>query len=298
MNEEDPDDMSIQVTAFDDEETIEDPTLSVEKERAASFHVPAAIVQPPLPSSYTAGIRKEDDVVHQFREQMLKLPREARNLFAGGMAGMLAKTIVAPFDRIKILYQVSSAEFHIHKVPQIAWRIFQEEGFAALWKGNMATLIRVFPYSGIQFMVFDRCKTFLLREQELEYVRQTEAARRFQQLPPPKPKWGLTPLESLVAGMAAGATSVVATYPLDLTRAQLAVSRTKKGADATGRHNMGFVGTLLENYRNRGAVGLFRGVTPTLMGILPYSGLAFAFNEQGKRKVKMIKRLCVLLSAT
>jgi hypothetical protein len=40
----------------------------------------------------------------------------------------------------------------------------------------------------------------------------------------------------------------------------------------------------------QGVVGLFRGITPTLLGILPYSGIAFAFNEQGKRKVCIMLR--------
>lgn len=35
----------------------------------------------------------------------------------------------------------------------------------------------------------------------------------------------------------------------------------------------------------KGFVGLFRGCTPTLLGILPYAGIAYALNEQGKRKV-------------
>ncbi|OEU16739.1 mitochondrial carrier [Fragilariopsis cylindrus CCMP1102] len=195
-------------------------------------------------------------------DELKRLPKEIRNIMAGGFAGMIAKSVVAPFDRIKILYQVSSAEFQIMNLPKIAKRIVKEEGLSALWKGHTATLIRVFPYSGIQFMVFDRCKTFVLREQEH--------------------MWGLSPLESLCAGMTAGAVSCLATYPLDLTRAQLAVLKMKKGGSS---HNVGFGGALHRNYLDRGVKGLFRGITPTLMGILPYSGIAFSFNEQAKRKV-------------
>lgn len=189
----------------------------------------------------------------QWRKDASQLPREIRNLLAGGIAGMVAKSVVAPFDRIKILYQISSAEFHIHKVPAVAWRIIQEEGVAALWKGNTATMIRVFPYSGIQFMVFDRCKTFLLREQELEY-------RRRKAIDPntPKPKWGLTATQSLFAGMIAGGLSVVATYPLDLTRAQLAVLRKKKSST-----NVGFVNVIYNNYASRVSYRGERNEQPT-----------------------------------
>lgn len=213
------------------------------------------------------------------QDNMMKLPKEIRNIFAGGIAGMIAKTFVAPFDRIKILYQISSAEFRFQNVPSVAMKIVKQEGPTALWKGNTATMIRVFPYSGIQFMVYDRCKTFLLREQEIMYTRDKAADPNT-----PKPKWGLTPKESLLAGMTAGAISVVCTYPLDLTRAQLAVLRRHKDPTA----NMSFYRVITDNYRNRGFVGLFRGLVPTVVGILPYSGIAFAFNEQGKRKIQLL----------
>lgn len=176
-----------------------------------------------------------------FQEEVVKLPKEMRNLISGGIAGMIAKSFVAPFDRIKILYQISSAEFHIYNVPSVAAKIVRSEGLTALWKGNTATMIRVFPYSGIQFMVFDRCKTFLLRDQEIRYI-----ARKAKDPKTPKPKWGLSPMESLISGMLAGATSVCATYPLDLTRVQLAVLRRKK--DAT---NVKFFQVVSSNYSSR-----------------------------------------------
>ena len=233
----------------------------------------------PLTSTSVVQTEEKNDFKWWFGE-LHQLPKEIRNIIAGGFAGMIAKSVVAPFDRIKILYQISSHKFQILKLPGIAKRIIQEEGLSALWKGNTATLIRVFPYSGIQFMVFDRCKTYILREQESRYLE--EVAKEAS--PEKTPNWGLSPLESLLAGMTAGATSVIATYPLDLTRAQLAVLKLKKGKASSS--NVGFGAALLRNYRDRGVIGLFRGITPTLLGILPYSGLAFSFNEQAKRKVR------------
>ena len=169
---------------------------------------------------------------------MMKLPKEIRNILAGGIAGMVAKSFVAPFERIKI----SSAEFRIQNVPSVAMKIVNQEGPTALWKGNTATMIRVFPYAGIQFMVYDRSKTFLLKEQEIDYARRKAADPLTA-----KPHWGLTPKESLIAGMLAGAVSVVCTYPLDLTRAQLAVLRRHKDPGA----NKSFYRVITDNYRNR-----------------------------------------------
>lgn len=223
-------------------------------------------------------IKHDEPSASSFHDKLVQLPKEVRNILAGGTAGMVAKSVVAPLDRIKILYQVSAAQFHILDIPGVVRNIIQHEGLSALWKGNTATLLRVFPYSGIQFMVFDRCKQHFLNEHDSDErtnKRKPAAAQDSWE----NRKWGLTPLESLVSGMIAGTVSVICTYPLDLTRVQLAV------LDKTKNHQ-GFAGILAENYRSRGFVGLFRGMGPTLLGILPYSGIAFALNEQGKREVR------------
>ena len=188
------------------------------------------------------------------RDDLLKLPQELRNLIAGGVAGMFAKSFVAPIDRIKILYQVSSAEFHLTHVPRVALNIVQQEGLSALWKGNTATMIRVFPYSGIQFMVFDRCKTYMLHEHQQQRLSGDDRA------------WGLSPIESLVAGCIAGAVSVAFTYPLDLTRSQLAVLKKKRH-----HKNMGFRQVLFQNYEHR--VSFFCSVCFSLLG----GGLSLMF---------------------
>ena len=243
------------------------------------------------------------------------LPKEIRNLLAGGVAGMVAKSVVAPIDRIKILYQVTSAHFRIRDVPRVAAEIVRTEGVAALWKGNVATMLRVFPYSGIQFMVFDRIKRHFLLERQREDMseRETEASQwlrdgnRSLDTDPAAAaaaaaaaaeaaaeaaedddarssvhNSGLTPLESMLGGSTAGVISVSCTYPLDLTRAQLAVLKKTTGANARPQ---GFVSVLTKNYESGGARGLYRGINPTLLGILPYSGVAFTINEQAKRKI-------------
>lgn len=240
------------------------------------------------------------------KDEVAKLPKEVRNIVAGGIAGMVAKTVVAPLERIKILYQVSAEKFMLRQVPVVALHIIQREGFTALWRGNTATMLRVFPYSGIQFMVFDGCKTYLLKEHErLDKIKMKgrNAEERLKH-------FGLSPLESLLSGMTAGAVSVCVsslstrmnlkmsqpppdsslssflqcTYPLDLTRAQLALHRSHPHSKS-----IGFITVIRNNFGRGGFRGLFRGLSPTILGILPYSGIAFALNEQGKRKVSHYK---------
>jgi len=215
-------------------------------------------------------LRKEAGIV--------QLPKELRNLLAGGVAGMAAKSVVAPLDRIKILFQVTSAKFSLGQIPAVARNIVRNEGFSALWKGNTATMIRVVPYSGIQFMVFDRCKQYYLHQHKKmgidEITNPSTGSGR---------KYGLSAQESLISGMVAGTVSASVTYPLDLARAQLAVLL--KHREGHG-HSRTLREVLMDNYSRRGIPGLYRGISITLLGILPYSGIAFALNEQGKREVR------------
>jgi len=181
----------------------------------------------------------------------------------------IAKTFVAPIDRIKLLYQVTdNTIFRLSNIPSVVRSIIHNEGVSALWKGNSVTLLRVFPYAGLQFMSFDKCKSYLL-------VRKNSNSAKTDQ--------HLTPLESLFAGSVAGAVSVTSTYPLDLARAQLAVLMKMKHS-----HNAGLSSILVSNFKSRGIPGLFRGVTPSLLGIVPYSGVAFAINEQAKRRIRIV----------
>jgi len=204
--------------------------------------------------------------------KMAKVPREIRNLVAGGLAGMLAKSVVAPIDRIKILFQVTQQPFRLSHVPHVGLNIIQHEGASALWRGNSAMMIRVFPYSGIQFMVFDKCKSFCLKRKRHDQPQM------------------MTPIESLLAGSLAGVISVFFTYPLDLTRAQLAVYFKKKSTatDDLTSQRPSFISTMGRTYTEKGIPGLYRGLTPTVLGILPYAGVAFSINEQSKSKIRSI----------
>ncbi|CAM9293019.1 unnamed protein product, partial [Phaeothamnion confervicola] len=194
----------------------------------------------------------------------------AKRILAGGLAGMLAKSVVAPVDRIKILFQVTNERFSFHGVQQLARSIIELEGHSGLWRGNSATMIRVFPYAGTQFMVFDTLKRRIL-------LRKAQAR--------PHPLQRLSNYESLVAGSVAGAVSAFVTYPLDLARARLAV----EVAHGKRRYEPRGVASLLGSVLKRdGPRALYCGVTPSLMGVIPYAGIAFSINEWAKHEVRVV----------
>ncbi|CAM9853892.1 unnamed protein product, partial [Phaeothamnion confervicola] len=89
----------------------------------------------------------------------------SRQLIAGGVAGCIAKTTTAPLARLTILFQVHSLVSTKPQHPEFASgmiagmrKVVQREGFFAFWKGNGTSVLHRFPYSAINFAVFERAK--------------------------------------------------------------------------------------------------------------------------------------------
>jgi solute carrier family 25 (mitochondrial carrier protein), member 16 len=77
--------------------------------------------------------------------------------------GGQAKTVVAPLDRVKILFQTSNPDFksyagHWTGVFRAARDIYADAGVRGLLQGHSATLVRVFPYAAIKFMTYDAAR--------------------------------------------------------------------------------------------------------------------------------------------
>ncbi|CAJ0575759.1 unnamed protein product, partial [Mesorhabditis spiculigera] len=166
-------------------------------------------------------------------------------LVAGAIAGATAKTLVAPLERSKIYFQVSTHEkYSLRAVLQYIGTTYQDHGFRTLFKGHSAQLLRVIPFSAIQFASHEKYSQWLKVDVEEH-----------------------TPWRRLLSGALTGLTASFCTYPLDSARAILAVS------DPLHKHTLAWV--FADAYRNGHLLRLYRGVLPTLLGMAPYGGIAF-----------------------
>ncbi|XP_023744462.1 mitochondrial carrier protein CoAc2 [Lactuca sativa] len=211
------------------------------------------------------------------------MPLFAKELIAGGVAGGVAKTIVAPLERVKILFQTRS-DFHNIGLLASFRRIAKTEGLFGFYRGNGASVARIVPYAALHYMAYEQYR----RHIDFNF-----------------PGMGSGPVVDLLAGSLSGGTAVLFTYPLDLVRTKLAyqvVDTPKlniKEAMSSEHAFRGIRDCFSRTYRDAGIRGLYRGVAPSLYGIFPYSGLKFYFYEKMKshvpgdyRKNMMVKLAC------
>jgi len=175
-----------------------------------------------------------------------------KSLLSGGLAGMAGKSFVAPLDRVKILLQTHNEGFKQKGVLSSLGSIVAEEGVSGLFRGNGVQMLRVFPYGAIQFSSYEVFKRIL------DYKSEGSGGS----------------VVRIAAGSLGGLCGVVSTYPLDTLRARLAV-HSKAGSDGYN----GIRQSVRTITAKDGVKGFYRGLMPSVLAIIPLSGLTFFFFE-------------------
>ncbi|PRP81223.1 hypothetical protein PROFUN_02057 [Planoprotostelium fungivorum] len=208
-------------------------------------------------SSTAASVQHDDG--KKKKKRYAALLDSMKHFVAGGAAGAVSRTTVSPLERLKILYQVQPRGQEEYKtIRGSLTKMYRDEGWRGYFKGNGTNIVRIVPYSAAQFAAFEQFKKMLTKPGEKD----------------------LTPLNRLNAGAMAGIVSVVVTYPLDLIRTRLSVQST------TAPKYNGIAHAWKMIIKQEGVHALFKGITPTVMGVAPYVGLNFMTYETLKAFVK------------
>lgn len=178
------------------------------------------------------------------------------SLLCGAFAGAVAKTVIAPLDRTKIIFQVSSNRFSAKEAFRLLYCTYMKDGLLSLWRGNSATMVRVMPYAAIQFCSHEQYKKHLGGY----YGYQGKA---------------LPPFPRFLAGSLAGTTAAMLTYPLDMVRARMAVTAREMYSN--------IMHVFVRISQEEGVKTLYRGFTPTILGVIPYAGITFFTYETLKK---------------
>lgn len=134
--------------------------------------------------------------------QILAYPTVS-SFIAGGIAGAVSRTVVSPFERMKIIFQIQGPGSAAYEgVVHTLLKMWREEGWRGFMRGNGVNCIRIVPYSAVQFSSYTVMKKWVL---ETKNVTSLNAGER------------------LIAGSIAGVASVAVTYPLDIVRTRLSI---------------------------------------------------------------------------
>lgn len=79
-----------------------------------------------------------------------------KSFIAGGLAGVISKSIIAPIERVKymyivilLLYQTRSKIFTYSRFFRDFNYIVKTHGAINLWRGNSMNIIKIFPHAAI-----------------------------------------------------------------------------------------------------------------------------------------------------
>mmetsp|Transcript_27838 Transcript_27838/g.26668 ORF Transcript_27838/g.26668 Transcript_27838/m.26668 type:complete len:369 (+) Transcript_27838:132-1238(+) len=226
---------------------------------------------------------------------MTKSSSTGDDMMAGAFAGASARLVTAPFDVLKIRFQLQFAEkVKYTSLSQAFATVIKEEGFVGLWKGNVAATYLWISYAMVQFGVYGLLKKSLEKIPDPFLVNKSLPKENIfdtkisnsnnekkemynrEQINTPHPGsmiWRGFIL--FLAGAGAGIAATATTYPFDIMRTQFAI----QGKEKTFPTMKSFIS---HTYKTKGPQGFYAGLSPALVGITPYMGLNFALYESAK----------------
>ena len=200
-----------------------------------------------------------------FKAELTKLPGSSPDsplvhLTAAGLSGMLASTVLNPLWVIKLRLQLQGRD-NVRYTGTFSGlaRIYREEGFRALYRGLGAAYLGV-SESVIQFAVYEYLK--------LQAVHLKAAHLGFNA----ESNW----FDHLIIGGASKLLASVATYPHEVVRTRLR----EQGIPGSRVQYKGIVDCFVQILRDEGRRGLYGGMAPHLLRVVPNSAIMFVVVEK------------------
>ncbi|CDI87405.1 mitochondrial carrier domain-containing protein, putative [Eimeria praecox] len=140
-------------------------------------------------------------------------------------------------------------------------------GWRGFFRGNLTNCLKVVPETAVKFYSYDICKHALAHRKQQQQQQQPQQQ---QQAEPAEPHLQL--LDRFLCGATAGLCAQLLIYPMELVKTRLA-------AYGPGCMYTGVLQCFRAIYREGGFRRLYRGVGPSLLGIIPYAGIDLAVFE-------------------
>ncbi|XP_023678863.1 calcium-binding mitochondrial carrier protein SCaMC-2-B isoform X5 [Paramormyrops kingsleyae] len=178
-------------------------------------------------------------------------------LVAGSLAGAIAQSSIYPMEVLKTRLALRRTGQY-SGIVDCAKHIFQKEGLAAFYKGYVPNMLGIIPYAGIDLAVYETLKTSWLQR----YA--TDSADP-----------GVFVL--LACGTTSSTCGQLSSYPLALVR-----TRMQAQASLEGGPQMTMTGLFRHIVRTEGVTGLYRGIAPNFMKVIPAVSISYVVYENLK----------------
>ena len=196
-----------------------------------------------------------------------QLTLATKECVAGALAGMFAKTAVAPIERVKLLLQLKGATGSAYDVMK---KVYKEEGVMAFWRGNTPNVLRQGSTSALNFMLMDQYKIITsLSMSSSMYTKLDENGKEVENM---SKKRRSKLVSSFVSGGLAGGTATSILYPFEFLRTRLAMD-TGNHANKTRKYPNGMRDVFRLTLKMNGVTGLYEGYGIALGGVVIYRAL-------------------------
>ena len=193
---------------------------------------------------------------------------------SGGISGMTAQFFVYPLDTLKFRMQCETVEGGLHGnalIIQTAKKMWREAGLRSYYRGLSMGLVGMFPYAAIDLTTFEYLKNVMTaRNAERRKCHEDDA------LP--------GSFSTALIGGFSGALGATVVYPINLLRTRLQ-------SQGTVLHPRTYPGGIrdvfLQTVRGEGFAGLFKGLTPNLLKVVPAVSITYVVYENAKKRLHL-----------
>ncbi|CAA0838012.1 Adenine nucleotide transporter BT1-chloroplastic/mitochondrial [Striga hermonthica] len=177
------------------------------------------------------------------------------SLIAGACAGVSSTLVTYPLELVKTRLTIQRNVYN--GLLDAFVKILQEGGPRELYRGLAPSLIGVIPYAATNYCAYDT-----LRKVYRKVFKQEKIGN----------------IETLLIGSAAGAISSSATFPLEVARKHMQV-----GAVSGRQVYNNVLHALASILEREGLGGLYKGLGPSCLKLVPAAGISFMCYEAMKR---------------
>ncbi|XP_030372657.1 calcium-binding mitochondrial carrier protein SCaMC-3 isoform X2 [Scaptodrosophila lebanonensis] len=198
----------------------------------------------------------------------------AERFVAGAAAGGISQTIIYPMEVLKTRLALRKTGQY-KGIADAAYKIYKNEGGRAFYRGYVPNILGILPYAGIDLAVYETLKR--------RYIASHDNNEQ--------PSF----LVLLACGSTSSALGQLCSYPLALVRTRLQAQAAAtilnqkrktqiplKSSDAHSSEDT-MTGLFRKIVRQEGLTGLYRGITPNFLKVLPAVSISYVVYEYSSR---------------